>query len=165
MNNFVPSEVFIGGKDPFIFDGSQDDRDIIQEFALVGEDKVPSVVTPANRPKKVRGGTMKYSSKCHSMITQDSKIGVGNSVQELVVGEEGDIIRTWNLAEEMNKVIEKCVALGVISNSNKEEETEIEGNSELWNLKEEVAKIIETRKALGFDFDGREEEMSIVVTR
>ncbi|KAI9160744.1 hypothetical protein LWI28_011158 [Acer negundo] len=34
---------------------------------------------------------------------------------------------------------------------------------ELWNLDDKVAKVIETGEALGFDFDGREEEISVIV--
>ena len=33
----------------------------------------------------------------------------------------------------------------------------------MWNLVDEVAKVIETGKALGFDFNGREEEISVIV--
>ncbi|KAI9153519.1 hypothetical protein LWI28_012562 [Acer negundo] len=141
LNNIAPSEVFSVDKDPIISVGSQEDRDIIQVAIEGGEERISSVVTPAKRTKNIRGGTRKHPSKCHSMITRHSKMGIENSSQENVGAEEGGIIRTWNLAEEMTKVIEKGVALGVISNSNYDEETEKEGISNLGHFKAQVSLL------------------------
>ncbi|KAK1583380.1 hypothetical protein Q3G72_023248 [Acer saccharum] len=82
----------------------------------------------------------------------------------------------WNLEEEIAKVIEKGVALGLVVNSKDkslgngngthptegrhlEEDHPAEATDQDWNLEEEVTKVIEVGVSLGFDFNGKEVEI------
>ncbi|KAK1570876.1 hypothetical protein Q3G72_008432 [Acer saccharum] len=83
----------------------------------------------------------------------------------------------WNLGDEIARIIEKGVALGIVSNSRNKNSTSKnvnkanrvscgseKDNSLEWNLEEEVAKVLETGEALGFDFNGNEEEIYEIIT-
>ncbi|KAK1560328.1 hypothetical protein Q3G72_025272 [Acer saccharum] len=125
------------------------------------EEVIPSVATPAKKSKKIRGGKKICSAKCHSMVTRTSKGEEDRQNQGEQRAQKVVRPRTWNLAVEMTKVIEKGVAMGALSNANRDSPSA--GSGEQWNLDIEVAKIIETGKALGFDFDGSEEEVTVFV--
>ncbi|KAK4857749.1 hypothetical protein QYF36_005764 [Acer negundo] len=58
-------------------------------------------------PKKSRGGKRVNSSKCHSMTTRNLKVVTTMPVHEEVRNDKEVEIRTWNLEEEMTKVVEK----------------------------------------------------------
>ncbi|KAI9161381.1 hypothetical protein LWI28_016829 [Acer negundo] len=83
----------------------------------------------------------------------------------------------WNLEEEIAKVIEKGVALGldlksrgsIIRKTNQQQKgpavsNTSQANNVIWDLEEEIAKLMETRVALGFDFNGNENEIIEVVS-
>ena len=81
----------------------------------------------------------------------------------------------WNLEEEIAKVIDKGVALGVNFKKNKEKENlkpfdfedgkegEKDATDTTWNLEEEVTKVIQMGVALGIDFNGIENEMIKII--
>lgn len=99
------------------------------------------------------------STKSHRMKTRNSKeVEQGTDFQISIDEEVGNTAR-WNLAEELTKVIEKGVSLGINFNA------ESSGEAGQWNLEDEVAKVIETGKALGFDFNSREEEIAVLVAQ
>ncbi|KAK0589063.1 hypothetical protein LWI29_009154 [Acer saccharum] len=66
--------------------------------------------------------------------------------------------------EEITKVIEKGVALGLDWRNGSKKACNGDGNNEDWDVEEEVKKVMETGAALGFDFNGNEEEIYKVVS-
>ncbi|KAK3229199.1 hypothetical protein Dsin_001080 [Dipteronia sinensis] len=84
---------------------------------------------------------------------------------------------TWNLEEEIAKVIERGVEMeidfqarslvdttvGLVKAGDEDVNPQIDPWT-VWNLEDEVAKVVETGAALGFDFNGNEEEIALVVS-
>ncbi|KAK0596669.1 hypothetical protein LWI29_017891 [Acer saccharum] len=78
------------------------------------------------------------------MVTRTSKMEEDRPNQGEQRAQKAVSPRTWNLAVEMTKVIEKGVALGALSNANRDTQPPSTGSGEQWNLDDEVTKIIET---------------------
>ncbi|KAK1586456.1 hypothetical protein Q3G72_002762 [Acer saccharum] len=158
-------------KDPEdIVDGSpKSNNDVPPLFPLnvVGEE-VKGVTTPAKTSKHRRGRKKVVRPKSHHMRTRNSRDPEPEAVQDAGVEEEEGVTVRWNLGDEMAKVIEKRVALGINFNAEKDSDEQGEDSinpREQWNLEEKVTRIIETGKALGFDFNSNEDEITVVIAK
>ncbi|KAK0603910.1 hypothetical protein LWI29_010034 [Acer saccharum] len=137
-------------KDPEdIVDGSpKSNNDVLPLFPLnvVGEE-VKGVTTPAKTSKHRRGRKKVVRPKSHHMRTRNSRDPEPEAVQDAGVEEEEGVTVRWNLGDEMAKVIEKRVALGINFNAEKDSDEQGEDSinpREQWNLEEKVTRIIET---------------------
>ncbi|KAK4840691.1 hypothetical protein QYF36_015822 [Acer negundo] len=121
--------------------------------------------------KKPRGKYNSSSVKIHPMITR----GLKGNIDKGFKSKTRRV--TWNLEEEITKVIEKRTAIGLYSDdvvlysddvvpkavngglleSKMGKEITVGGNS--WNTEEEVAKVVQTGAALGLDYNGLENEI------
>jgi hypothetical protein len=119
------------------------------------------------------GGKMISSLKRHGMVTRKDRCLEHRAHEP--VGERSfkEIVekRRWNLNEEIAKVVEKGIELGVIKGgggSKRGEQLSVDPSGNLtgnWKLSEEVAKVIEVGVALGFDFQGKEDSISEEIRR
>ncbi|KAK0600143.1 hypothetical protein LWI29_012039 [Acer saccharum] len=106
------------------------------------------VKTPVKTTKQRRATKKGVATKCHKMRTRNSKDTYQVSVQEERIEVEVGGLMRWNLGEEMAKVIEKGVALGVNFKSRDAEMSEGDMDNGQWNLEDEVAKVIEKNGGL-----------------
>ena len=107
----------------------------------------------ASQFKNRKGRKKCGSSKRHGMQTMNSKVRetASHKPSEEIDHHAAEEKITWNLDEEIIKIIETGAALGAHFSG-----TDIEV---------EIAKAIETGVALGFDFNGHEKEMAKIIAR
>ncbi|KAK1561161.1 hypothetical protein Q3G72_035079 [Acer saccharum] len=114
-----------------------------------------STVALAGKSKSGRG----LEVKNHPM-----KIRKPIPLQPIASGSKRNLRKViWNLDEEISKVIEKGVELGVDfklrATCSSEKGGKKFNKGDNWSFEEEVAKVIETGAVLGVDFYGREAEI------
>ncbi|KAK1577181.1 hypothetical protein Q3G72_019617 [Acer saccharum] len=108
-----------------------------------------------NRPgKKNQAMIMRERNpvKIHNMQTRSAK--KGSSSKKAVDGEWIATKVSWNLDNEMARIVEESVARGINLNNR-----DSSRDKEPWFVEEEVTKVIEVGAALGVDFNGKEQEM------
>ncbi|KAK1576183.1 hypothetical protein Q3G72_011618 [Acer saccharum] len=129
--------------------------------------------TIGKRKSMKSGGKMISSFKRHGMVTRKDRSLEHNASGTASERCPKKILAKgrWNLKDEVTKVIEKGVALGVINvkaGGNGGEVRSVGSNEEKLvngNLSEEVAKVMEVGVALGFDFNGKEDSVSEEIRR
>ncbi|KAK0592658.1 hypothetical protein LWI29_023017 [Acer saccharum] len=129
--------------------------------------------TIGKRKSMKSGGKMISSFKRHGMVTRKDRSLEHNASGTASERCPNKILAKgrWNLKDEVTKVIEKGVALGVINvkaGGNGGEVRSVGSNEEKLvngNLSEEVAKVMEVGVALGFDFNGKEDSVSEEIRR
>ncbi|KAK1568772.1 hypothetical protein Q3G72_028490 [Acer saccharum] len=115
--------------------------------------------------KKSKGKKREFSLKIHPMKTRSSILKIGQ-VRDIVGNSSRKGRVVWNSKEEITKVIEKGVVLGlnlkyrssVIRKANQLHEG-LKDSDVIWDLEEEITKVLETGAALSFDFNGKENEI------
>ncbi|KAK0597523.1 hypothetical protein LWI29_026183 [Acer saccharum] len=115
----------------------------------------------ASAAKKVKARGSELLSRSHPMKTRRSTLKPISGIKKV----------KWNIENEIAKVIEKGVELGINLKVRKQRissDCEVVGSEEFWklgwDLDDEVAKVLEIGAALGFDFKGKESEISQVLS-
>ncbi|KAI9164721.1 hypothetical protein LWI28_000779 [Acer negundo] len=109
------------------------------------ESLYPTGELTIGRKKALKIGDKVISScKSHGMITRRDRLRnmLGGETDDRQDLKQGVFKMRWNMTEEVSKVIEKGVELGIINGGDDGKEKK----SDNWSLSEEVAKVIEPCK-------------------